>query len=621
MCPTPEEFDPLISRRVDGVRGGVKGGLAAASHCRMLALYTKRPSGEAELSVQGDDFTRQIWQMYATFEEFLDTRTNFGQTREALKNPDSTSQIHEVVCRDGISFRACSRPTNRCRKSGMRRGFKGSNLDLPVVPHDMAAASKISVSAPAAPSMELSFETSEKLSHFKDDMSLIYRKPPHHRCRYRKSHRRIEAVNPLLETISAIQDTWESDDHESGDTNTQLYGGRESRLFTLRTCSDVDKDSIGYAGSNSIDSGYKSSCPTPEPSEMNIYGNESVSRRSLIASQPNQKPRIPMGTKVMGRHSQSHYAGRDLDHLMYLRQSILSAMHRYEQQAVASSPSPGFRPRSSSASSPGYRSGSPRGSGAIQRRPLMASCPTSRTHSPCYTSASNGSGISSPGYHRSRLDSRLVTAEEDIDTLLYGRVQEDMHCNYVTMIEDKYRRSSVARIKKLTVTTTLASPSFLVKPFNDVIVSSSASHLPRKSETSVSVRTGQVPSTDYHVYEEIIYDLTTSPRSESGPPPLPARPDGIFRSGSTGNIPPLQLIPPHHHRSGVTSRVLPLQPYPSQQHRPKQRNNIYSLFREASSRRDISLSLEQEFRCPATREHYTPGLSEPEEEYGFRVID
>lgn len=27
---------------------------------------------QAELSEQGDDFTRQIWQMYATFEDFLE---------------------------------------------------------------------------------------------------------------------------------------------------------------------------------------------------------------------------------------------------------------------------------------------------------------------------------------------------------------------------------------------------------------------------------------------------------------------------------------------------------------------------------------------------------------------
>jgi hypothetical protein len=74
----------------------------------------------------------------------------------------------------------------------------------------------------------------------------------------------------------------------------------------------------------------------------------------------------------------------------------------------------------------------------------MASYPSSRTHSPSYSSASNGSGKSSPGFHRSR----FVTAEEDIDALLYGRV-EDIPCSYVAMIEDKYRRSSVARVKKL----------------------------------------------------------------------------------------------------------------------------------------------------------------------------
>lgn len=85
---------------------------------------------------------------------------------------------------------------------------------------------------------------------------------------------------------------------------------------------------------------------------------------------------------------------------------------------------------------------------------------------------------------------------------------------------------------------------------------------------------GIVPGQDYHVYEEIMYELTTRPISNPGPPPLPARPDGIFRT---------------------TLKKAPALHPPPQSHRPKQRSNLYSLFREPSARRDISQSLEQEY--------------------------
>lgn len=429
-----------------------------------LSVHTCCLCLQAELSVQGDDFTRQIWHMYATFEEFIDTHTSFGKFGEAGENSKPGGSIKAK--RDDLAG-AAARPRPRTSsgrhrsRPGPRQVIGGSALELAVPNRDMA------VSAPAAAATEFNFDTS-KLGNSKDDMSLIYRRPQHHRCRYRRSRRRMDIANPLLETISAIQDPCESDDHDFGDPGPQYYGVRDHRLPGSRFCSDADKDSIGYAGSNSIDSGYKSSCPTPEPTDALFYGNEPGSKRSSIASQgsqQSQKPRIAMGTKVMNRHSHPQYAGRDLDHLMYLRQSILSAMQRYEQHAVSSYPSPGFRPRSSSASSPGYRSASPSpspgpssggpGSSPLpQRRPHMASCPSSRTHSPCYSSASNGSGKSSPGFHRSR----LATAEEDIDTLLYGRM-EDFPCSYVTMIEDKYRRSSVARVKKLRGKTFTRTPN------------------------------------------------------------------------------------------------------------------------------------------------------------------
>jgi hypothetical protein len=146
----------------------------------------------------------------------------------------------------------------------------------------------------------------------------------------------------------------------------------------------------------------------------------------------------------------------------------------------------------------------------------------------------------------------------------------------------------------------------------------------REMSASLVLRpaTGAAPCPDYHVYEEIMYELTTRPRSEPGPPPLPARPDGIFRTTTAA-------------KKASTSHQ------PPQSHRPKQRSNLYSLFREASARRDISQSLEQEFRGVTSSTGGTaplPQLGQPrrthstrshpeqdriiqpeEEEYGFRV--
>lgn len=131
-------------------------------------------------------------------------------------------------------------------------------------------------------------------------------------------------------------------------------------------------------------------------------------------------------------------------------------------------------------------------------------------------------------------------------------------------------------------------------------------------------RTGMRPGSDYHVYEEIMYELTTRPRSDPGPPPLPARPDGIFRTSS--------LV-----KKASTSRP------PSKSHRPKQRSNLYSPLREPGVRHDALQSVEQEYRGSAVGITPLPKLGQtrcvlgprnrpeqdrikqPEEEYGFRV--
>lgn len=84
-----------------------------------------------------------------------------------------------------------------------------------------------------------------------------------------------------------------------------------------------------------------------------------------------------------------------------------------------------------------------------------------------------------------------------------------------------------------------------------------------------SLSGGYRPASEYHVYEEIIYDSMTSSfpgRHREVPPPLPARPNGLKKGGG----------------------------HSGQRHEPKQRRNLYSIFTEKSDRRYISQSLERE---------------------------
>lgn len=113
--------------------------------------------------------------------------------------------------------------------------------------------------------------------------------------------------------------------------------------------------------------------------------------------------------------------------------------------------------------------------------------------------------------------------------------------------------------------------------------------------TSTSTTTMTITEPDYHVYEEITYDMPFKPRTESTPPPLPARPQGGF------------------------TRPLP------QTHRPKQRSKLYSLFREPNTRKDVLHSFELDSRKDAHARRAVSKLSSEgqietkENEYGFTM--
>lgn len=110
-----------------------------------------------------------------------------------------------------------------------------------------------------------------------------------------KVHR--AGLNPLLDTISVIGDLCDSDDAIDGPVTGCLY-----------------------AGSNSVDSGYKSACPTPD------LDNYVVQQRTP----PAIKPRRFVPAPPLPADDAAAAAPLDLDHLASLRQTLVSAIERYD---------------------------------------------------------------------------------------------------------------------------------------------------------------------------------------------------------------------------------------------------------------------------------------------------
>ncbi|GAB6029618.1 hypothetical protein CHUAL_005357 [Chamberlinius hualienensis] len=155
---------------------------------------------------------------------------------------------------------------------------------------------------------------------------------------YRRSSAPELLDNPLLETISTIEDLCESDDYgelplskqpaktvrntdkdmcQSKTTSAKCDIAAASSEDRAQQSSDGDRDSVGYAGSNSVDSGYKSSCPTPELLDPCYYAQGAIcngvtlpttsSRRNTQMNKLSREPKqrtITMGTRAIRRQQQ-----------------------------------------------------------------------------------------------------------------------------------------------------------------------------------------------------------------------------------------------------------------------------------------------------------------------------
>ena len=233
-----------------------------------------------ELSSQGDNFTQQIWLMYGQFEQVVD-RFHWPVVTGKTGSIRHRSLRHSPI----RHRRRHRRPRNNNRTKMMN--VVGSSTSFA---SDSESDSEM---------MEM-----PKMMGAGGSRQGVYSS---------RSSSSSKGLNPLLDTISVIGDLCDSDD---------AIDGPSSATF--------------YAGSNSVDSGYKSSCPTPDclipAQDANNYISARTaapppvlpkSRRTLPAVPPSADDGSNRCPTVGG-------APLDLDHLTSLRRTLLTAIERYD---------------------------------------------------------------------------------------------------------------------------------------------------------------------------------------------------------------------------------------------------------------------------------------------------
>lgn len=260
---------------------------------------------QVELSSQGDNFTQQIWLMYGQFEQVVDRfnppipsplLTAAGAVRPEDRHwpprPDRRSVRH----------RHRHRHDKTVDQSKMSHQINQiSRVVQPTKPfiHSSSSSTTTTTTVTTVERFDLSDSDSESEPEVPSRMTRgLYAS--------RATGQR-PGLNPLLETISVIGDLCDSDDAVDGSPATGLY-----------------------AGSNSVDSGYKSSCPTPDLAQdasNYISGRPPVlkSRRTLPAI-----PAIPVATTAPTAAAGHNDTRLDLDHLTSLRRTLLTAIERYD---------------------------------------------------------------------------------------------------------------------------------------------------------------------------------------------------------------------------------------------------------------------------------------------------
>lgn len=273
--------------------------------------------------------------------------------------------------------------------------------------------------------------------------------------------------NPLLNTISVLaSDRFESDDEYN----------------ELPMCKKVPSDRKlneeygGYAGSNSIDSGYKSSCPTPDLSDSQCYGDR------VGMNLGNKVPAIGSlrvdavtteGSQTLGRPVKKKKKRNDpgfydinLDHLMYLRQSLISAMdttsssHGQSRQKQSQNPDQGEELVTTKSSCVVVHNLNPSTTITSDRtRRLSSESVGNANQQRLNFGALTDSKINANSSPDVRSQKSGTVGEEDIDKLIYDQAEyydlesvEEFPCSYVTSTESSSqtkRTSCLATVKKL----------------------------------------------------------------------------------------------------------------------------------------------------------------------------
>ncbi|KAI1308691.1 hypothetical protein HDE_00412 [Halotydeus destructor] len=287
----------------------------------MDALLEKLRNGMCELSSQGDDFTKQMWNMYATFEGLISGSPGEDGAPKRLPTPPGPVAAAAMSSRGSTLDRnfavaLSSFSSSNCPSAAVVVASSGQEKPTPL-------PRKSVVSTPSV-------------------------------CDSVSDSSSATATNLLLDTISAVTS---SDQYSDSDDGSDMIPGqsagsrvyqqqvrrkrhyRNTRLLdvSLRLSpnlnSSSDGDSIGYAGSNSIDSGYKSFCPTPEVTDMSGSDANALNSSVPLAGRRTDSSSAGMYAIKMATRLKNQQQDAQLDHLIHLRQSLIAAIQRCESSS------------------------------------------------------------------------------------------------------------------------------------------------------------------------------------------------------------------------------------------------------------------------------------------------
>lgn len=325
--------------------------------------------------------------MYATFEEFIDHQQTSGEGSPASRPSPTGTSGNEAppppAPPGGLGAHSPRDVVTSLGSVSSHASASSPSRDVAAsIPTSRAHMAEVALPQGAMPSASHGAGSHSPLTA-RDDLALA---SPRRRRRPRRLRRSVD--NPLLDTISAIGDP----DSDEGDLLPPAPPPSASSCWGPRLHPDADV--VGYAGSNSVDSGYKSACPTPELPDPSAYLDHRLEKRGSLASLAStgsssgsggaSKPRIAMGTRVMSRVPRSPSSGGnapspglprrpgsdgsyyDLDQLAGIRGGILG------------SPPPHATP--AEVRNPGFTRYSPRGSPAPQRNASPGGATPRDTH-------------------------------------------------------------------------------------------------------------------------------------------------------------------------------------------------------------------------------------------------